>query len=459
MVVRLDSTKLSSAARAALLGQLDLVLTEGFGRYARDLIQGTVDPQKTGLSWRIPRDTTLELDVLKAVRTEPVDSLLARLRPVAPYYGRLVQALARYRVLEASGGWPQVPPPARRPRAGQHGGATIVALRQRLLVPADSGESRLARLGVARPDVFDDSLRAALVHFQSRNGIDEDGALGALTLRELNYTVADRIADLRLNLDRWRWLPRDLGERYIVVNVAGFQLEMIEGGHPSEVMHVVVGKQGWKTPLFADTMTSLIVNPSWNVPPSIAADEVVPGIRRDPGYLVAHHMDVVKRERVVDASSVDLTRPGAYRFRQRPGPDNALGQLKFMLPNNDNIYLHDTPAGQLFSLTDRAFSHGCIRLEKPKELARLLMERVTGTPPEQLEAILATGVETPIKFREGVPVYILYFTVWVDEDGTVRFLHDVYGRDLQIEPQRQQQLEHPAPAGRVSAVPADGSPP
>ena len=130
-----------------------------------------------------------------------------------------------------------------------------------------------------------------------------------------------------------------------------------------------------------------------------------------------------------------------------------------MLPNNDNIYLHDTPADQLFSLTDRAFSHGCIRLEKPKELARLLMDRVTGTPSPELDALLATGQETTIRFREGVPVYILYFTAWIDEDGTVHFLHDVYGRDLQLEPQRQQQLEHPAPAGRVSAGPADESPP
>ncbi len=454
MRVRLDSTKLTPRARTALLGELDLVLTEGFGRYTRDLIQGTVDPEKAGLSWRIPRDTTLEEDVLKAVRAEPAERVVARLRPAVPYYGRLVQALAQFRAVEARGGWTQVPAPPRPLRPGRTGGASVVALRQRLLAADDSGEARLAGYGAARPDMFDDSLQEALGHFQRRNAIDGDSALGTLTLRELNYTVAERIADLRLNLDRWRWLPRELGRRYIVVNVAGFQLEMIEDGHAVEAMHVVVGKTGWKTPIFADTMESLIVNPSWNVPPSIAQDEVRPALRRDRGYLVAHHMDVVKGERVVDASSVDLSREGGYRFRQRPGPDNALGQLKFVLPNNDNIYLHDTPAGQLFSLTDRAFSHGCIRLEKPQELARLLLERVTNTPPQELDAILATGAETPIKFREGVPIYILYFTAWVDEDGTVHFLHDVYGRDEQLEPERQKQLEHPVPAGRVSIGPA-----
>jgi murein L,D-transpeptidase YcbB/YkuD len=205
-------------------------------------------------------------------------------------------------------------------------------------------------------------------------------------------------------------------------------------------------------------MESLIVNPSWNVPVSIAREEVLPAVRRDPGYLDAHHFEVVKGERVVDASAVNLSRAGTYRFRQRPGPDNALGRLKFMLPNNDNIYLHDTPAGQRFSRTDRAFSHGCIRVEKPQELARALMRRVTGTPPEGLDAILAGGTETTIRFREGVPVYILYFTAWVDEDGTVRFLHDVYGRDEKLEPERQRKLEHPAPAGRVAARSAHNAP-
>ncbi|HET9982861.1 MAG TPA: L,D-transpeptidase family protein [Longimicrobiales bacterium] len=458
MVVRLDSTTLSDERRAALLGELDLVLTEGFSRYARDLIQGTVDPRKGGLDWRIPRDTTLEEDVLKAVRTEAADRVVARLRPAVPYYGRLVRALARYRAVEAGGGWPQVPAPERPVRPGRAGGATLVALRRRLLVADDTGESRLARYGEAHPDLFDDSLHAALAHFQSRNAIDEDGALGANTLRELNHSVQDRIADLRLSLDRWRWLPRELGKRYIVVNVAGFELEMIEDGRPMEIMNVVVGKEGWDTPIFSDTMESLIVNPSWNVPVSIARAEVLPALRRDPGYLHAHHFDVVKGERVVDASTVDLSRAGTYRFRQRPGPDNALGRLKFMLPNNDNIYLHDTPAGQLFSRTDRAFSHGCIRVERPQELARALLRRVTDTPPEGLDAILAGGAETTIRFREGVPVYILYFTAWVDEDGTVRFLHDVYGRDEELEPERQRKLEHPAPAGRVAAGSADVPP-
>ena len=450
MVARLDSATLSPERRAALLGELDLVLTEGFSRYARDLIQGTIDPKSGGLDWRIPRDTTLQIDVLKAVRTERVDQLVARLRPAVPYYDRLVRALASYRAAEARGGWPQLTAPLGRVRPGRSGGAGTIALRQRLLAADDTNESRLAHYGAAHPDVFDDSLHAALKHFQSRNGINEDGELGAKTLLELNHTVQDRIADLRLNLDRWRWLPRKLGDRYIVVNVAGFELELIEDGRPTAIMNVVVGKEGWNTPIFADTMEYLVVNPSWNVPASIAQAEVLPALQRDPGYLAARHMDVLLGERVVDVSSVNLSSEGTYRFRQRPGPDNALGRLKFMLPNSYNIYLHDSPAGQLFSLTDRAFSHGCIRLEKPEQLARALMQRVTDTPPEGLDAILAAGVETTIRFRAGVPVYILYFTAWVDEDGTVRFLHDVYGRDGNLESERQKKLEHPAPAGRVT---------
>jgi murein L,D-transpeptidase YcbB/YkuD len=242
------------------------------------------------------------------------------------------------------------------------------------------------------------------------------------------------------------------------VNVAGFELEMIEDGRPAEIMNVVVGKEGWNTPIFSDTMESLIVNPSWNVPPSIAREEVLPAMQRDPGYLVAHHFDVLTNERVVEPSSVDFSRADTYRFRQRPGPDNALGRLKFLFPNSDNIYLHDTPAGRLFSLTDRAFSHGCIRVERPNDLARALLHRVTDTSAEGLDAIIASGAETTIRFREGVPVYILYFTAWVDEDDTVHFLHDVYGRDEKLEPERQKKLEHPAAAGRVPTRSTDNTP-
>ena len=372
---------------------------------------------------------------------------MQRLRPEAPHYARLTAALARYRAVEARGGWPQVPAPTRTFRRGEPGGATVVALRQRLAMGEDTTESRQARATVADGGVFDDSLHAALQHFQRRNALDEDGALGANTLRELNHSVEERIADLRLNLDRWRWLPRDLGARYIVVNVAGYELEMIENRAAVLVMNVVVGKEGLNTPIFADTMESLVVNPSWNVPPSIARGEILPAYRRDAGYLASRHFDVVKGGRAVDPASVDFADVGSYRFRQRPGADNALGQLKFMLPNADNIYLHDTPAGRLFSLTDRAFSHGCIRLERPEDLARALMSRVTTTSPDALDALLATGAEKSIRFTEGVPVYILYFTAWVGEDGTVRFPHDVYGRDGELEAERQLKLENPTAAG------------
>ncbi len=454
MVARLDSTTLSDAQRADLLGELDLVLSEGFSRYTRDLVQGTVDPTQGGLDWRIPRDTTLEEDVLKAARTEPVDQVIARLRPAVPYYGRLMKALASYREVGARGGWPNVPAPKHPIRLRRAGGATPIGLRERLRLADDTSESRLARYGDAKPGIFDDSLLASLAHFQSRNAIDEDGVLGANTLRELNHTVEDRIADLRLNLDRWRWLPRELGERYIVVNVAGFELEMIENGSPVEIMDVVVGKEGWNTPIFSDTMESVVVNPFWNVPAAIATEEILPAWRRDPHYLASHHFDVLVGDRVVAPGSVDSSKADAYRFRQQPGPDNALGRLKFMLPNNDNIYLHDTPAGQLFSRTDRAFSHGCIRVERPKQLARALMQRVTHTQPEQLDSLLASGKEKTIRFDEGVPVYIVYFTAWVDEDGTVRFMHDVYGHDGMLEQERQKKLEHPAAAGRGPATSA-----
>ncbi len=314
----------------------------------------------------------------------------------------------------------------------------IAALRARLAGGDDAREAELARAGESRPNVFDDRLAEALRHFQERNGILDDGVLGPRTRAELNRSVEDRIADLELNLDRWRWLPRQLGERYIVVNVAGFELEMDEHDRPVERMRVVVGKTGWNTPVFADTMRYLIVNPYWNVPESITEEEVAPKVMSDPGYLQRNRFQVLRGDRVVDPGSVDWTRPATFRVRQQPGPDNALGRLKFMFPNDRNIYFHDTPADHLFSRTERAFSHGCIRLEKPKELARALLPRVAGRSASAVDSLLATDKEQWVRFDRGVPVYILYFTAWADEDGTVRFYPDVYGRDRVLELQRRQ---------------------
>lgn len=432
---RLHAGDVQDSTRARLLAELDLALTEGLRRYATELSRGARDPRKSDVDWQIPRPPAPGVALLDSLASAPDPSeVIALLRPRTPYYGRLMAALRRFREIEARGGWPRV---ARGPSALAAGDSSpvVATLRARLAAGDDARESALALHGAARPFVFDAHLRKALEHFQDRNGIDDDGTLGQKTLKALNRSVEDRIADLQLNMDRWRWLPRRLGRRFLLVNVAGFELNVVENDQPVEAMNVVVGKQGWNTPIFADTMEYLIVNPYWNVPSSIAEAEILPKLERDPDYLRRNDFEVMRSGHPVSPASVDFAHAENYRFRQRPGPRNALGQLKFMFPNDDNIYFHDTPADHLFSLQERAFSHGCIRLERPKQLARLLMREVTDRPPASLDSLLAEKHEQWIRFEHGVPVYILYFTAWAEPDGTVRFYHDVYGRDRELERQ------------------------
>lgn len=410
---------------------LDVLLTEGFNRYANDLVRGTIDPAEAELDWRIPREKAAADGLLaRMAGGEDPEAVLDDVRPRAPEYRRFMEALGRYREVQRRGGWPTLPEDAAA--APGDSGAVVALLRNRLVRSPDPKESELAGRGTARAEVFDEHLEEAVRHFQRRHGIEDDGALGASTLRELNHTVEERIAELTLNMDRWRWLPHELGERYILVNIAGFELEVVENGEVIEAMNVVVGKESWQTPVFTDTMEHLVVNPYWNVPVSIKKDEIIPAVRRDPGYLARNNFEVLRNGRQVHPASVDPEALARYDVRQKPGGSNALGRFKFLFPNKNNIYLHDTPANHLFSRARRDFSHGCIRLERPKDLAKLVMERWTTRDASEVDALLARNGEQWVPLETKVPVYILYFTAWVERDGTVRFHHDVYGRDEKL---------------------------
>lgn len=444
LVEILAEDEVDGEQEVVVLGDLDLILTEAFARYASDLVAGTIDPESGGLPWRIPRgDPPDETFILRVLNGEDPAAVLRELRPASPYYSRMMEALARYREIESAGGWPEVP--ELEVDIGDRAPG-VAALRQRLIAEGDATEKPLAERGAAQPDVFDEGLAEALSHFQMRHDLDADGSIGPATLKELNTPVSERIADLRLNLDRWRWLPRELGDRFILVNIAGYELEFVENDAPVLTMNVVVGQEGWETPVFADTMEYIVANPYWNVPQSILEDEILPAVRADAGYLARNDYEVVDRSgsNVIPAASIDWSDVSAgsfpYLVRQRPGPGNALGDLKFMFPNDHNIYLHDTPAGHLFSRTERAFSHGCIRLEKPEELARALLDRVTDAGSSQLDDLLAGDREKWVQFDAGVPVYILYFTAWVGEDGSVRFHHDIYGQDRGLREEMRRKL-------------------
>ena len=409
--------ELPDSLEAPYLASVDVLLTEGFNRYANDLVRGTLDPEQAGLDWRIARGKAREDRVLQAILGgQSAATVVGQLRPSIPHYDRLRQALQEYQRIAAGGGWPLVPSGSYRQGVRNAG---VGALRARLSAGLDDREATLAQQGVRDPLLYDAGLKNAVAHFQERHGIEPSGSVSEATLRELNHSVEERIQELALNLDRWRWLPDQLGARYLMVNIAGFELEVVDNNQVIETMNVVVGQRSWQTPVFADTMENIVVNPYWNVPPSIYKEEILPLVERDPGWLARNNY-----ERTGDG------------VRQRPGPSNALGHYKFVFPNPDDIYLHDTPADHLFSRTRRDFSHGCIRLERPAQLAQLIVRLQTSRDPSDLDKMVARGSESWIKLDRPLPIYILYFTAWAEQDGTLRFHHDVYGRDEQFNAQK-----------------------
>jgi murein L,D-transpeptidase YcbB/YkuD len=416
--------ELDETAEAIYGGELDLLLTEGFTRYALDLGTGTLDPEQGGLKWNIPRGAVPRENLLRALaRGEDPEAIIEKVRPTAPQYRRLMHVLSRLQDIKEKNAWRPFSAATANPGDSS---APVAALRHRLMTSEDEREAAMAARGSERPMFFDQDLHLALKHFQDRHAIDGDGRLGEKTLDELNRPIEQRIAEIKLNLDRWRWLPHDLGKMYLMVNVAGFEMEVVENNRVIEAMNVVVGKPGWATPIFADTLEHLVVNPYWNVPASIAQEEVLPAIARDPGYLERNNM-----ERTSDGG-----------FRQRPGPKNALGEFKFLFPNPHNVYLHDTPADALFSRSSRAFSHGCIRIERPRDLAYLLGSKLARKSPAQIDRLSALSSEQWVALKRKIPVYVLYFTTWVDDDGTVRYHHDVYGIDRQFDAQRIKFEQH-----------------
>jgi murein L,D-transpeptidase YcbB/YkuD len=285
--------------------------------------------------------------------------------------------------------------------------------------------------------VFDEDLDTGVRHFQRRHGLDVDGVVGPATLSALNASADERVRRIEVNMERWRWLPQDLGRRYVIVNIANFELDVVEAEQEVMTMRVIVGRDYRRTPVFSGKMTYIVLSPYWHVPPSLAVKDILPQVRSDPGYLSRKGFKVFQGwgadTKEIDPGSVDWSKVTGtnfnYRFRQDPGPVNALGRVKFMLPNKFDVYLHDTPSPDLFEKSARAFSSGCIRIEKPIELVEYVLR---GDPKWNRDAVLAAidrRVEQTVQLREPIPVHLLYWTAWVDAAGTVHFRDDIYSRD------------------------------
>ena len=387
--------------RLAPGAERDVLAGDAFLTAATHLSRGVVDPQFARPAWCVPPPQIDVAAVLQwALDDGTIGETLARFAVRHEGYARLRKALAGYRELARNGGWPIVPQ-GRTLRVGDDD-ARVGVLRKRLYSPNDSTR-------------FDAELEALVRHFQSHHGIAADGIVGRETLRELNIPAEDRARQIAINMERWRWMPEDLGDRYIIVNIAAFRLDVLENDRSVLTMKTVVGKEYTRTPFFAARIAEVIVNPWWNVPDSIAAKELWPEQLRDPSYFAREHLVVTDG-----------------RIRQRPGPWNALGRLKFNMPNGYDVYLHDTPAKSLFEQPFRAFSHGCIRLEKPLDLALYLLRDQPQWTAAAIESAIASGNERAIRLTTPQPVYVLYWTAWVGDDGHMEFHRDHYERDAAL---------------------------
>jgi murein L,D-transpeptidase YcbB/YkuD len=392
------------------LAELDVLLTTALARFGA---AENADPEAAAA-------------LVASVAASPrLAGALRQALPASPDYWRLRAASARYRDIAAAGGWPRLPGTAKLALGVVD--PSVVILRQRLAVtgelPADLA---------ATAEVFDAGLDAAVRRFQGRHGLLVDGIVGPKTRAALNVPVEARLALMALNLERLRHLSARLEPTYAIVNVAAAEFRLIEGGATVLRRRVIVGRPTWRTPELHSAITKVELYPYWNVPPRIARTELVPKIRRDPGYLARHAIRVLSswgpQARELDPRAVDWS-GGAYRLRQEPGPSNALGLVKFHIPNPFDVYLHDTPSKELFARPERFFSHGCIRLEQPLDLARYLLRSVPAWSGGGIDQALAFNRNMTIDLSVPLPIHVVYLTAWADESGIVQFRDDVYRRD------------------------------
>jgi murein L,D-transpeptidase YcbB/YkuD len=414
------------------LAIIELYFSVAFLEYASDLSIGRVLPGKIDPDFFLKARTFDDLAALQAVAAEDsLDTVLARLEPRSAEYANLKSALAIYRALGIGGGWGKVPLGATSLKPGATD-PRVPALRARLAITdgASPAPPRAANL-------YDDELVAAVKRFQGRHGLDVDGVVGPGTLVAMNVPIEERIDGIVMAMERWRWMPPDLGAHYVIVNIAGFELRRIENGIIREQMAVVVGKPYHRTPVFSGAIRYLEFNPTWTVPESILVNEELAKLKRNPAAMAAQGFEAILGGRVYDVRAIDWGRYSGddvpFQLRQKPGPNNPLGRVKLMFPNQHDVYLHDSPAQSLFDRTERAFSHGCIRLDRPLDLALQVLAAggVPGWDERRVNALIATNATTVVNLVTPLAVHITYLTAWV-ENGAVNFAKDVYGHDARL---------------------------
>ncbi len=412
------------------LASLDLLLTDAFLRYSVDVSHGYLGPGDVDILWDIPRSKADPLALLRSTLIKA--DFNAAVRDLAPShlgYQRLRKVLAQYQEFARLGGWP----PLASGKWLEYGSADqeVEFLRKRLMIEGD-----LQLRPVRDEQIYDRALKHAVERFQVRHGLKMDGIIGPATREAMNVPVNERIEQIKLNMDRWRWLPRELGKRYIMVNTAGYELIAMESNRPVFTMWVIIGTPERPTPVISGKLHTVVFNPYWTVPPTILFEDMLPAQKKNPDFLSSRGIRVFtnnRNARELDPHEIDWRQVNKKHFpyvlRQDPGARNPLGRIKFLFENKYNIYLHDTPRQRLFNRTERAFSSGCVRVEKPLQLAEFVLASTVNDDPTRITAMFESDRVQVVKVKERIPVYLVYWTAWVAEDEAVFFRPDVYAVD------------------------------
>lgn len=381
---------------------LELMLTCQYLSYAKNVWKGLSEKETKSIEWLLPRKKLTYAQLLDSLANK---SLLNE--PVYRQYHLLKDYLKRYRDIQAKGTLPVIKTDKKKLELSDSG-AAISNMRQWLYTMGDIAVNN-------NSNVFDTELQEGVKAFQSRNGLKDDGVIGPALIAEMNIPIEKRIESIMINMERSRWVPDDLSQDYLLVNIPEYKLHIIENEKPIFNMNVVVGKSQNKTVIFNGDLKYVVFSPYWNIPPGILKKETLPSIKRNPNYLASHNMEW-----------------NGGNVRQKPGPNNSLGLVKFLFPNTHSIYLHDTPFKSLFSESSRAFSHGCIRVAEPKKLAMYLLRNDPNWNEASITTAMNSGKEKTVSLAKTIPVFIAYFTTWVDRFGKINFRKDVYNRDSNL---------------------------
>jgi len=391
--------------------EVELLLSSLYFFYADKVFKGLDIQKTTELGWYLPRKKQSYGNRLDSLLQDPSRINNPDKDLLGQYY-QLKEVLQDYRNIEKKGGWSaiELPKKIKSLKPGDTA-AVILKIRNRLFITGDLKAD-------SRNNLFDSELITGVLKYKERNGFAMDSLLLPKHIKDMNVPVSERIKTLMVNMERCRWISPSLtkNQRYIVVNIPSFTLTFFKDGRPDLISKVVVGKSMNKTAVFSGQLSQVIFSPYWNVPPSILRKEILPAITKNPNYLDKNDMEWI-----------------GNRVRQRPGELNALGKVKFVFPNSHTIYMHDTPSKNLFNEEQRAFSHGCIRLERPRDLAIMVLDEDPNWPIEKIDAAMNRGVEKAYDLKTKIPVYIGYFTAWVDREGQVHFYDDIYGHDVKLE--------------------------